>query len=44
MDVIIFILILSNINIIFDQHSEKTEYLEFNKNNNRTKLNINDYI
>ena len=44
MDAIISILILSNINIIFGQISEKSECLEFNKNNNGTKLNLNDCI
>ena len=44
MDAIIFILILSNINIIFCQNSEKSACLEFNKNNKGNILNLNDCI
>ena len=44
MKAFIFILILLNKNIIFGQDSEKSECLEFNKNNNGTKLNLKDCI
>ena len=45
MDVIsIFILILSNINIIFGQNSENSECLKFNEENEGNTLNLNDCI